>query len=110
MVNQMGLTIIVLVILMTTVEIKGGNRHQSITRCCGKGGAIYPSTEYPTSSPSPAESPLTVTLVVPLPAKSQPVKYHRGVSIHSKNRGGATLSENRGGAIQSEVTAARPAP
>lgn len=123
--KQMGLTMIALVLLMTTVEIDGGNRFQSITTttCCRKGGAIYPSTESPTPAPSSAESPLTVPLNAPLPAKSHHVQYLRGRSlqqtrvggIQSENRGGSMqsesraggiTSENRGGSLQSEFTAA----
>ncbi|KAL1812610.1 hypothetical protein ACET3Z_022675 [Daucus carota] len=96
MAKQMGLAIIVLVLLMITVEIKGGNRFQSITTCCikevkinggnrylavtttcCKGGTIYPSTESPAPSLSPSESPLTMPLVAPLPAKTRYVVNSR---------------------------------
>ncbi|KAL8104480.1 hypothetical protein AgCh_028632 [Apium graveolens] len=114
----MGLTMIALVLLMTTVEIDGGNRYQSITshhhmlqkrRC-----HLLPplTTESPTPAPSSAESPLTVSLIAPpLQQKSHYVQYHSwGGSIQSESRVGGITSENRGGAIQSEVTAERPAP
>lgn len=89
MAKQTELTVIILVLLTTTVEIQGENRYKAITK---NGGVIYPSTESPTASPSPPESPLTMPLTAPLSAKS-----------------GYVLN-NKGGAIQLEVTAGRAAP
>ncbi|WOH15027.1 hypothetical protein DCAR_0934559 [Daucus carota subsp. sativus] len=63
MATQIGLTIIVLVLLMSIPDIKGGNRSGSldtVTPCCRKGGEVYPSAEYLTPTPSPSESPLTL--------------------------------------------------
>ncbi|WOH15011.1 hypothetical protein DCAR_0934541 [Daucus carota subsp. sativus] len=63
MATQIGLTIIVLVLLMSIPEIKGGNRFGSIdmvASCCRKGGAVYPSAESLTPTPSPSELPLTL--------------------------------------------------
>ena len=90
MAKQTGLTILLVVLLTTTVKINGGNRYKSITStCCQKGGDIYASTQSPTPSSSPSETPLAVALVAPpLPAKSRRV------------------INNRGGGLQLEVTAA----
>ncbi|KAL8104446.1 hypothetical protein AgCh_028604 [Apium graveolens] len=58
--THIGLTITILVLLMTTVDIRG-NRFGNVTaKCCRKGGALYPSVESPPPTPSPSESPLTL--------------------------------------------------
>ncbi|KAK1379378.1 hypothetical protein POM88_026122 [Heracleum sosnowskyi] len=62
MATHIGFTITVLVLLMTTVEIKG-NRFGNITY--RKRGAVYPSVKSPTPAPSRSESPLTLPPIVP---------------------------------------------
>lgn len=89
MAKQMQLTVIVLVLLITTVEIIGGNRHNGVT----KGGAMYTSLESPTPPLSLSESSLTAPSVAPHPAHSRFVLNHRG-----------------GGSSQSEVIAGTASP
>ena len=56
----MALTILVVILLMTAVQISGGNRYQSIT---------------PSSSPS--ATPLAMPVTAPVPAKSRYVLDYR---------------------------------
>lgn len=76
MVKQIGLTTIVLILLMTTVEIKGGNRYNVVmSKCCRK-GAMNPSM----ASPSPSESPLTIPLIASLANTPYVVAYRDGAA------------------------------
>ena len=63
----MGLTILVVVLLMTAVKITGGNRFQLIAS----------THESPTPSSSPSETPLAMPVTAPVPAKSRYVIDHR---------------------------------
>lgn len=97
MVKQIGLTAIVLVLLMTTVEIKGGNRYNVVmTKCCRKSvmnpsmASLSPSPEM-SLSPSPSESPLTIPLIAS-PANSPYLVAYRGGAAQLQVTGGTVPS------------------
>ncbi|WOH15009.1 hypothetical protein DCAR_0934539 [Daucus carota subsp. sativus] len=76
MATQTGLTIIVLVLVMSIAEIKGRNRFGTIDMvapCCRKGGAVHPSAESLTPAPSPTKLPLTSP-----PSLADLLTYRRG--------------------------------
>lgn len=89
MATHIRVTIIVLVLLMTTVEIRGNRFGNIVTTCCRKGGAIYTSVESPIPTPSRSESPHILPPIVPHAVNSP----YRGGSGAGGGHRGKSLSQ-----------------